>query len=214
MLIKCIAGATRHLGAPPDWNGKDMSCGVLPVIDVPTPEGNFMVSAWEPTPSELRAMQAGHSINLGIRGSTHPVVFVHVPEAAHFEQDAQPAAIRNAALDVDALANEIRRVDGSHDLGASALAEALLPFLQSSPAPKQEIDHRAGYEKLREFISDFEIDTGEGIWSLNENEQFLIEQFVLELMANDDAAEFIEVRYTTFKQRPFPSISDGKEDKA
>ena len=33
--------------------------------------------------------------------------------------------------DVDALAQEIRRVDGNHDLGAGALAEALQPFLQS-----------------------------------------------------------------------------------
>lgn len=38
---------------------------------------------------------------------------------------------------VDALAQEIRRVDGNHDLGAGALAEALLPFiaaLSSVPA--------------------------------------------------------------------------------
>lgn len=34
-----------------------------------------------------------------------------------------------AAIDVDALAQEIRRVDGTHSLGAGALAEALLPFL-------------------------------------------------------------------------------------
>ena len=34
------------------------------------------------------------------------------------------------ALDVDALAQEIRRVDGSHSLGAGALAEALLPFIE------------------------------------------------------------------------------------
>lgn len=32
-------------------------------------------------------------------------------------------------IDVDALAQEIRRVDGNHDKGASALAEALMPFL-------------------------------------------------------------------------------------
>lgn len=35
-------------------------------------------------------------------------------------------------IDVDALANEIRRVDGNHSLGAGALAEALLPFLTSA----------------------------------------------------------------------------------
>jgi len=34
-------------------------------------------------------------------------------------------------LDVDALAQEIRRVDGNHKLGAAALAEALMPFLKS-----------------------------------------------------------------------------------
>ena len=33
-------------------------------------------------------------------------------------------------LDVDALANEIRRVDGNHWLGAGALAEALMPWLE------------------------------------------------------------------------------------
>jgi len=33
------------------------------------------------------------------------------------------------AVNVDALANEIRRVDGSNSLGAGALAEALQPFL-------------------------------------------------------------------------------------
>lgn len=33
-------------------------------------------------------------------------------------------------LDVNDLAQEIRRVDGNHDLGAAALAEALLPYLE------------------------------------------------------------------------------------
>jgi hypothetical protein len=33
--------------------------------------------------------------------------------------------------DVDGLAQEIRRVDGNHDLGAAGLAEALQPFLQA-----------------------------------------------------------------------------------
>jgi len=32
-------------------------------------------------------------------------------------------------IDVDQLAEEIRRVDGNHTLGAGALAEALLPFI-------------------------------------------------------------------------------------
>lgn len=37
--------------------------------------------------------------------------------------------IRMVSVPVDDLAQEIRRVDGNHDLGAGALAEALLPFL-------------------------------------------------------------------------------------
>jgi hypothetical protein len=44
-------------------------------------------------------------------------------------------------LDVDALAQEIRRVDGSNDLGAGALAEALMPFL-STLAPSAAAGER------------------------------------------------------------------------
>lgn len=36
------------------------------------------------------------------------------------------------SLDVDALAQEIRRVDGNHSLGTGALAEALMPFIQNA----------------------------------------------------------------------------------
>lgn len=100
MLVKRIAGATRNLGAPADWDGKDMSCCVLPILDVHTAEGNFMVSAWEPTPAELRAMQAGHSVNLGIRGSSHPVVFVNVPEADQFEKVTPAADVQRAGQQV------------------------------------------------------------------------------------------------------------------
>lgn len=39
-------------------------------------------------------------------------------------------------IDVDELANEIRRIDGNHDMGAGALAEALMPFLfRAAPVP-------------------------------------------------------------------------------
>lgn len=41
---------------------------------------------------------------------------------------------------VDELAQEIRRVDGNHDLGAGALAEALMPFLSAHPAPQQGVE--------------------------------------------------------------------------
>ena len=44
-------------------------------------------------------------------------------------------------LKVDDLAQEIRRIDGSHRMGAGALAEALMPFVckfTAEPAPVQE----------------------------------------------------------------------------
>lgn len=78
MLIKRIDGCTRQLGAPADWDGKDMSCGVLPILDVQTTEGNFMFSAWEPTPPELDALNKGANILLGVRGTAHPVVSLQV----------------------------------------------------------------------------------------------------------------------------------------
>lgn len=78
MMIKCIDGFTRALGAPSDWDGQDTRCGVLPIRDVAHPEGNFMVSAWEPTPAEIEALQRGETLKLWVRGSGHPVVAITV----------------------------------------------------------------------------------------------------------------------------------------
>lgn len=38
----------------------------------------------------------------------------------------------NIKIDINGLAQEIRRVDGNHSLGAGALAEALLPFISKA----------------------------------------------------------------------------------
>lgn len=43
----------------------------------------------------------------------------------------QSAQSHHCTINIDALANEIRRVDGSNALGAGALAEALIPFLSA-----------------------------------------------------------------------------------
>jgi hypothetical protein len=80
MLIRRIEGATRNLGAPADWDGDLSKCNVLPIIDVDTDQGPFMVSAWEPTPAELEAISAGATIQLWIRGTAHPVVSLAVSE--------------------------------------------------------------------------------------------------------------------------------------
>jgi hypothetical protein len=61
-------------------------------------------------------------------------------------------AVAAVPIDVDALAQEIRRVDGNHDKGAGALAEALMPFLTAAlqsaaeaPPPTWERDEPVGY---------------------------------------------------------------------
>ena len=38
------------------------------------------------------------------------------------------------SIDIDSLANEIRRVDGNHELGAGALAERIATFINSAAA--------------------------------------------------------------------------------
>lgn len=41
-------------------------------------------------------------------------------------------------MNVDELAQEIRRVDGNHSLGAGALAEAIMPFIRASLISERE----------------------------------------------------------------------------
>lgn len=65
---------------------------------------------------------------------------LHMGELTSDEVLAARSAIRWAnsqkearvPLNVDALAQEIRRVDGNHSLGAGALAEALLPWITAA----------------------------------------------------------------------------------
>lgn len=54
------------------------------------------------------------------------------------------------SLDVDNLAEEIRRVDGNHSMGASALAEALSPYLQS-----KLMESEARFEKALQIVLDY-----------------------------------------------------------
>ncbi len=66
MEIGRILGATRNLGAPPDWD-KDKAgpCVGLPIRDEPyAPGANRMVSAWFPSEDELKLIAAGAPIYL------------------------------------------------------------------------------------------------------------------------------------------------------
>ncbi|HEX8258059.1 MAG TPA: hypothetical protein VF589_10535 [Allosphingosinicella sp.] len=79
-------GATRRFGPPADWDPElHGPCGTLEVADIvrDTPDGGqlFMESLWRPEPEDLAALNAGAAIVLGIRGCTHPVVYVGVTSA-------------------------------------------------------------------------------------------------------------------------------------
>lgn len=76
--IKRIEGTTRELGKPPDWDEKSNPCNTLPIRDVVTPDGPFMISAWEFTNDEVKRLIDGETLKLWIRGTSHPVVCLTV----------------------------------------------------------------------------------------------------------------------------------------
>lgn len=69
-------------------------------------------------------------------------------------------------IDIDALAQEIRRVDGNHTLGAGALAEALMPFLSTHhaapgvPQPVADENERLSDEELPGMWSNSDLSGG------------------------------------------------------
>lgn len=83
MIIGRINGATRVLGKPSNWDEEhpDQTCGALAIADIPPERGGpQMVSAWFPTPDELRLMQEGQPVYLSVWGTVHPPVSLWVPE--------------------------------------------------------------------------------------------------------------------------------------
>lgn len=77
MLIRRIEGADKIFGDPGDVK---TGCAGLPVMTVETESGVFFVSAWEPTPEELKRLLEGKSVHLWVRGPGHPVVALGVEE--------------------------------------------------------------------------------------------------------------------------------------
>lgn len=90
MLIKRTPGATRVLGAPPNWNeAKHGICGTLPIRDWRAENGvNYMISTWEPTQDELALLQAGAPVLLWVVGVQHPPVSLTVGALAEPESEA------------------------------------------------------------------------------------------------------------------------------
>lgn len=77
MIIKHIEGATRVLGKSQGYMG-------LPVRDelincsVNGEDTHSMVTAWEPTPDEIKRLVAGAPVYLRLLGASHPPVLLEV----------------------------------------------------------------------------------------------------------------------------------------
>jgi hypothetical protein len=70
MIPKRIAGATHVFGAPKGWNAEENGhCGQLVIRQA----AGFLESAWEPTPAELAALNAGGHVVLSVFGGQPPV---------------------------------------------------------------------------------------------------------------------------------------------
>ena len=80
MLIRMIEGATRIIGKSQGYLGLPLRDEVIP-CDVNGPETPAMVTAWEPTPDELAALNAGAAVHLRVLGTVHPPVLVFVGPA-------------------------------------------------------------------------------------------------------------------------------------
>jgi hypothetical protein len=80
MIPKRIEGATRYLGAPQGWSpDRDGDCAHLAILDIQAGDHPpVMLSAWEPTPDEIEAMQRGAPVYLQVVGTAHPPVNVWV----------------------------------------------------------------------------------------------------------------------------------------
>ena len=79
MLVKMIANAVKNWGAPSNWKPENGVCGGLPTALLEGPGGiQYWVSAWEPTPEELKLLNKGASIHLYISALVHPVVVMQV----------------------------------------------------------------------------------------------------------------------------------------
>lgn len=84
MHIARIEGATRIIGQSQGYLGLPIRDGQMHCA-VNGPNTPTMTTAWQPTPEEIAAINAGASIHVTLLGTGHPPIFVEVgptPEAA------------------------------------------------------------------------------------------------------------------------------------
>lgn len=79
MIIKRIHGATRVIGKAQGYMGLPLRDEII-TDSVNGPGTPSMVTAWEPTPEELRKLMAGASVHLRVLGAVHPPVMLTVEE--------------------------------------------------------------------------------------------------------------------------------------
>lgn len=80
MIPLRISGATRYLGAPKGWEPeRNGNCSHLAVREVQSSGLLVCESAWEPTPNELAALNAGGRVVLRVVGGQPPVALYVEP---------------------------------------------------------------------------------------------------------------------------------------
>jgi hypothetical protein len=81
MIPRRIQNSTHRLGAPPDWATQTGdNCVALHARRVTEDGLVIFESAWEPTPAEIEAINAGGSIVLRVVGGQPPVaLYVESP---------------------------------------------------------------------------------------------------------------------------------------
>ncbi|MER9622666.1 hypothetical protein NKI98_14705 [Mesorhizobium sp. M0222] len=74
MEVATIKGATHNPGAPANWTPSNGPCGTLPIRLQKDTYGNpECVSAWKPSPEEIKTLSDGGFILLKVVGWQVPV---------------------------------------------------------------------------------------------------------------------------------------------
>jgi len=92
MNINHIAGCTKILGTPPDWN-PSVPCKGLPVRHQEVDGMQCVISSWQPTDEELWLLVEGYPVILYVAGNTTPAVSLQVGDRFAPIQDEKPDAV-------------------------------------------------------------------------------------------------------------------------
>lgn len=78
MIPVRLGDETRSIGKPVDWDEAELGiCDALSVHDSQLGSANIMTSAWKPDAEELRILNSGGHVFLGVFGTRHPVVHLY-----------------------------------------------------------------------------------------------------------------------------------------